>query len=357
MRILLVSFSQRALTEGQIIKNKWLAGHAGDTVEAVYGGSGIGAEGADCVSSDDVKAYIEAYFSGRYAGDRRAVIFISSCGIAVRMISPYLIHKACDPAVLVMDELGKHCISLLSGHLGGANELCREVAGLTGAEAVITTASDLSGSFSPDMYAAEHGLAFDDFEKAKLISAASVAGEEIGIVWDDGLGGETVNPDAGYGVFVAERAVHSDLPFANTLVLYPRNLIVGVGCRRNTPADVIIEKVNECLQKHGLLPCMIRYIASADIKKNEQGIIELADRCRAAFVTFDKEELLEVERSFGPSYFSASEFVREVSGVGCVCEESVMACGADELLVKKTVYDKVTVAIGRISHCAGTAEM
>ncbi len=344
MLILLVSFSQQALTEAENLKEKWNNIYSEDAVEIVYGGKEL--TGMDY--GVDVKGSIARYFSCDLAGQERVIVFISSCGIAVRMISPYLIHKAVDPAVLVMDEHHMHCISLLSGHLGGANKLCGQVADLMDAQPVITTASDISGAFSPDMYAKENGLGLSDFDMSKKISAAAVAGETVGIIWDKELGGYEKYPDAEYGVYVTDRECTGNLPFTDTLVLRPRSLIVGVGCKKDIEPGKVLSAVNNCFQKSALSMWSVRAIVSIDLKKDENAIITLADELDAEFVTFTAEELISIEGRYGRGYFSESDFVREVTGVGCVSEESIMAYGARELIVKKTAFDGVTVAVGRV---------
>nr|MCR4807280.1 hypothetical protein [Lachnospiraceae bacterium] len=111
-----------------------------------------------------------------------ALIFICAAGIAVRMIAPYIEHKSKDPAVLVIDEGSNFCIPILSGHLGGANELARNLAGELDMIPVITTASDLAGLTAVDMFAGKYGLSISDFNKAKELTVALLEGEKIGVI-------------------------------------------------------------------------------------------------------------------------------------------------------------------------------
>lgn len=113
-----------------------------------------------------------------------ALIFVGAAGIAVRAIAPQVKQKTEDPAVVVVDELGRYAISLLSGHLGGANLLARAVAGVIRAEAVITTATDINERFSVDTFAKDNGLYIEDMKLAKEISAAVLRDEKIGFISD-----------------------------------------------------------------------------------------------------------------------------------------------------------------------------
>ena len=110
-----------------------------------------------------------------------AIVFISACGIAVRAIAPFVRSKLTDPAIIAADDSGHFAVSLLSGHLGGANELAEKIGGIIGAVPVITTATDNSGRFSPDLFAKANDLAIENMEAAKLVAAASLRGEVIGL--------------------------------------------------------------------------------------------------------------------------------------------------------------------------------
>ena len=127
-------------------------------------------------------------WTNRQFGQADAIIFVCACGIAVRSIAPFVKSKKTDPAVLVVDECGKYVISLLSGHLGGANELAETVARLLGALPIITTATDLHHQFAVDVFAKKNGCAIASMKAAKEFSAAMLAGESVGFYseydWD-----------------------------------------------------------------------------------------------------------------------------------------------------------------------------
>ena len=113
-----------------------------------------------------------------------AIIFVGATGIAVRAIAPFITGKAVDPAVLVIDEVGRYVISLLSGHLGGANALARTAAALIEAEPIITTATDAESAFAVDTFAKENGFLLTDLRKAKEVSAKVLRGEKLRIYSD-----------------------------------------------------------------------------------------------------------------------------------------------------------------------------
>lgn len=113
-----------------------------------------------------------------------AIIFVGATGIAVRAIAPFICGKTVDPAVLVIDEAGRYVISLLSGHLGGANVLARTAASLIEAEPIITTATDAESAFAVDTFAKENGFLLTDLRKAKEVSAKVLRGEKLRIYSD-----------------------------------------------------------------------------------------------------------------------------------------------------------------------------
>ena len=148
-------------------------------------------------------------------GSSDALLFIGAVGIAVRAIAPLLRSKTVDPAVVVMDELGRHVIPILSGHIGGANELALEIARRTGAQPVITTATDINGVPAIDVWAKKHDCAIENPQAIKAVSSAVLSGGQV-------------------GVMITERDIKP--PFEVTLKLRPRTLVLGAGCRRGTDA-------------------------------------------------------------------------------------------------------------------------
>ena len=265
------------------------------------------------------------------------IVFICAAGIAVRASAPHISSKLTDPAVIVIDDCGRFVIPILSGHIGGANQAARLIAEHIGAQAVITTATDTGGHFSPDSMAKANGLIIDDMDTAKRIAAAVLEGKRIGLyssfpcvnIPDDITQGE-----AEYGIAVSgDRSVK---PFPVTLHLIPKNIIVGVGCRRGTPAESIAACVRTAL---GDIPEeRISAVATIDIKADEAGLIGYCGSIGAELITFTAEELMDAQGEF-----SASDFVRSVTGTDNVCERSAV-CAGGRLIVKKTALDGVTAA-------------
>ena len=272
-----------------------------------------------------------------------ALIFGGACGIAVRAIAPYVADKTSDPAVLVLDELALHVISLLSGHIGGANALCWKLAAALESDAVVTTATDVNRRFSVDAWAARQGLKISSMKTAKLYSSA-ILRRDLPLYTDLPIEGE-LPPGVYYGDTGAVGAAVScrDIaPFKNTLLLVPPALYIGIGCKRDTPRERIAEAVDGVFSANALRPEAAAGFASIDVKSDEAGLLAYA-AARGVPIRFcTAEELRAV-----PGEFSASAFVAGTVGVDNVCERSaVAAAGAGaRLIVKKTANNGVTVAV------------
>ena len=274
------------------------------------------------------------------------LIFVGAAGIAVRAIAPFVQSKASDPAVLCMDEQGHFVISLLSGHLGGANELTREIALLCGAVPVITTATDAGGRFSVDDFARRGNLYLDSLELAKEIAADVLEQRSIGLYSDFELCGP-IPPELscqkrdGIGISISLDETYD--PFPRTLHLVPRIAALGIGCKRGTPAERIEGLVRKVFQENQLSLHSIGKVASIDLKKEEPGLLEFCRKWQLPFVTYTAEELSQVE---GEEKFTESEFVKQTVGVGNVCERSALAAaGRKKLLQGKVAEGGVTVAV------------
>lgn len=272
-----------------------------------------------------------------------ALIFVGACGIAVRAIAPLVAAKTSDPAVLVVDETGRYVISLLSGHIGGANALAEKIAAAIGGTSVITTATDVNRRFSVDAWAAAQGLWIDSMPLAKAFSAA-VLEKDLPFFAD-----YPVTGDYPAGIFPAERgelgaavSLRKIQPFSQTLLLVPPVLHLGIGCRRNTPEEKITQAVEAVCRAQDLHPRAIASVSSIDVKADEAGLLAFcaARGIRPRF--YPAAVLAAVQGNF-----SVSPFVKQTVGVDNVCERSAMCtAGADaSLLVPKTSRDGVTVAV------------
>lgn len=272
------------------------------------------------------------------------LVYIGAAGIAVRSIAPFIKSKKTDPAVIVVDEQGKHAISLLSGHIGGANAMTLLTAELLGAEPVITTATDLNGKFAVDAFAARRNLYMDSMVCAKEIASELVAGHQTGMRSAFPVFGrvpeeldQTGTPRTGFSVDIRRSS-----PFERTLHLVPRVVTLGIGCRKGMAAEQIEALVEETLEQYGIFRESVECIASIELKKEEEGIRRLADSLGVPFQVYTAEELRQVSCEDG---FTESDFVRSVTGVGNVCERAaLLGAGTDRLLIPKTAREGVTMA-------------
>ena len=292
------------------------------------------ADGAFSAYAPGLTEYVGGVF------DRDALIFIGAAGIAVRAVAPHVASKRTDPAVLCLDEAGRFVIPILSGHLGGANRLARSLAAALNATPVITTATDVNGRFSVDAWAAERNMAITSMALAKRVSAEILL-RDIPFCADaplpDALPEGLIHAKTGaLGICVSVRDRH---PYDDTLLIVPRALIVGIGCRRGTSAEAIRRAVEGALTAHGLRTEAVAGAASIDIKADEPGLNEC---CRAngwPVTYYTAGQLNAVEGDFTPS-----DFVKSTVGVDNVCERAAAASGG-RLIVPKTARNGVTVAV------------
>ena len=291
---------------------------------------------ADAVPFDDM-----ALLTGELFKDYDALVFVCAAGIAFRMCAPYLVSKQTDPAVIVIGEQGTHVIPVLSGHIGGANAFAELIAEKIGAEAVITTATDTGGRFSPDSFAVANDLLITDFNAAKKIAAAVLEGKKIGFKCDypfDLLPDDLVaSDDTEYGIIVGDFSVPS--PYSTTLYLSPKNIVVGIGCKKGTPAESISESVRKAFSENGISSERICKAASIDLKAYEAGLLEYCNKTGISLVTYSSEELMKAEGDF-----TKSKFVRSITGVDNVCERSAVLFSGGKLVIRKTALGGVTVA-------------
>ena len=289
-------------------------------------------------------------------------VFIMSTGIVIRIIAPLIKSKVSDPAVVVMDELGYHAISLLSGHIGGANELAETVARITGAEPVITTATDINKVPAIDLIAKKLKLYIENPGAIKNINMAFLSGlSGKKIIFHDPLklmirmipesyislkslnffadkNGSHETPS----VFIDD--VKKDLP-EFVLVLRPPTLVAGIGCNRDTSMEEMKGVLFKTFEKFSLARQSLKYIASIDIKNDEIGLIDLAKDLDLPIRFFSREELNQVEDIKTPS-----NMVKKHIGVKSVCEAAaILASSHGKLIVPKQIMGNVTTAIARIS--------
>ncbi len=279
-------------------------------------------------------------FTGPLFAWADALVFVGAVGIAVRSIAPYVRDKRTDPAVLGVDELGKFVIPLLSGHIGGANALAEQLAGALGAIPVVTTATDINGRFSVDAWAARQGLAITNMHAAKEVSAA-ILERNVPLCCDFPIAGElppgTEPGELGdVGICISWR---KRKPFAETLLLVPPVLHLGLGCRRGAPVERIRQAVEQVMTGHKIHPKAVKCAASIDLKRDEEGLLAYCAERGWPVSFYSADQLAALEGDFTPS-----ERVLRVTGVDNVCERAAMV-GADRLVVRKTAHNGVTVAL------------
>jgi len=270
------------------------------------------------------------------------IIFVSSTGIAVRAIAPWVKDKKEDPAVLVVDSEAKYVISLLSGHIGGANEMAEYVATCLGAHPIITTATDQLGITAPDIISRKHNLVIENMEKCKAISVQLIQGEKVAFIDQDGLiplpkGYVDTNQGAKYQVIVSNQ---KDIPKAD-LQLIRKNIVLGIGCRKNIDSTKMREYILKELDNLNINPQAVERIVSIDIKKEEECIVGLAKYLQVPFEVYSKDDINQVEEPF-----EGSEFVEKQVGVKGVCEPCVILSGA-QIIQAKSKFEGMTLCIGK----------
>lgn len=419
MRIAILSFS----SEGQLLGRRLR--------EALEG------RGSDCTLRRCPEGGLREWTQNHFLSNE-ALIFVGSCGLAVRAIAPFVQSKSSDPAVLVIDETGKFVISLLSGHLGGANELTKWVAEELSATPVITTATDRRGLFAVDSWARRNGYFVSNPEKIKEVSSALLEGKTVTFCSDFPISGKVPEqlrllqrdrseaereageqkPGEHSREATAAASERADLPNplmgdealidpldfptaalhrearalrqtsspttegseaaalspsaaglseavpkaaaatteaeeigfsvswqrreSEELRIVVPSLYIGIGARKGISSEAVEQLVDHCLKELKASPLAVKAVASIDLKANEEGIFECCARHAWTFLSFSQEELARVEGDF-----SASAFVKEVTGVDNVCERSaVLAAGqGSRLLLRKQSLDGVTCAI------------
>jgi cobalt-precorrin 5A hydrolase len=297
----------------------------------------------------------------RYDG----LVFIMATGIVVRVIAPYVKDKRQDPAVVVMDDGGHFAISLLSGHIGGANDLARQVSTVIGATPVITTATDVANLPAADVLAIKLNLAIEPFGSLKTINSAIVNGDRVLFFIDRALAGyeHYLRLAEKQGVILADISEIShvdkydaavmitdrelDLPKPH-LYLRPGSLAIGLGCRRGTTSAEILAAIKQACQKVARSFKSVAVIGSTVVKEDEIGLLAAAQQIDVPIEFFTNKQL---EQCIKQNELTLSDFVNEKIGVGNVCEPAAILTGQNSnLILPKTKYPKVTVAITQVKY-------
>lgn len=271
----------------------------------------------------------------------KAIVFLSSTGIAVRAISKYLKGKDVDPAVIVVDVCNNFTISLVSGHLGGANKLTYEISNVLGNIPVITTATDNMDLIAPDILAKNNKLIIEDLKKAKVIAGKLVNKETVYFKDDE----NKIDCPKGYiqtedvkdnTVWITNSLKEKD----NVLKLIRKNVILGIGCRKDTDSKKLSDFVSSVLLENNLDKRSIKLIASIDVKKNEKAILDLSKELNSKLKFYTKEEIMTVEDKY-----EGSSFVKATVGVSSVSEPVVDLSGG-EIIIEKIKNSGMTLTVG-----------
>ncbi len=281
-----------------------------------------------------------------------ALVFIMAAGIVVRTIAPLLKDKKTDPAVIVLDEAGKYAISLLSGHLGGANDRAREIAHFLGGEAIITTASDVNGLTSIDLWAIKHGLVIEDWDALPRVGTHLVDKGSLTAYTDTSIAFppefRRVDNPGSADLLVTNRIVRSP---HGALYLRPKNIVLGIGCNRGTSAGEIEAAVKKALNDHGFSFQSVQSVATIDMKAAEPGIRKFCRNCSFDLHPFSAAELNSV------AGVATSEAAFKATGARAVAEPAaLLAAGEGKLLMEKQKIGNVTVAAAEMGKTSNKGE-
>lgn len=321
-------------------------------------GNRIALKVQDCIKDWDIQCFTKeavkeqglAVWTKEQMKQRNALLFIGACGIAVRAIAPNLVDKLQDSPVLVMDEKGHYVIPVLSGHVGGANELAYLLAERMEAVPVITTATDINDKFAVDIFAKKNGLWIQNKEGIAKVSSKVLAGKRITLSVEEGriTGTKLPNaveivsypPEKPVDVLITEKPIVCD----SLLTLIPKEYVLGMGCKKGKEEEKIRAFIAKILNREGISIRQIYTLASVEQKAREEGLLGWIQKMGIPFVTYSAEVLNQVEGTF-----SGSDFVKQTIGVDNVCERSALkACKTGgTLLVKKEAEDGMTLAIAK----------
>jgi len=271
------------------------------------------------------------------------MIFVMATGICVRCISQSINNKSKDPAVIVIDEVGKNTISLLSGHIGRANEYTSFLSGKLENRAVITTATDLNNKWGIDTFAEKLGLYLNDLKKAKEFTSYILNEGKISLISDWEIKvplkeSFDENIKSSYTLYLSNK---NKILKRNELQLYKRNIILGIGCKKNTNIINLENFILSELDKKNLSIYSVREIASIDLKEHESCLIEISKKYNWKFTVYSAQRLTQESNRF-----AGSDFVLKITGVSSVCEPSgYIASNRGNKILAKEKNNGITLSI------------
>ena len=262
-------------------------------------------------------------------------IFVAATGAVVRIIEGKFKSKDTDPAVITIDDHANFVISLLSGHLGGANEECKKIASGIGAIPVITTASDVGGKIAVDTLSQKIKAKLNDLDGAKRVTSLIVNGENVSLHLPKNI----VNHDENSaGAIIVSNRKNIEIS-----KIIPQNIFIGIGCKRGVSKEHIIKKLKYAMDKQNLELSAIKMAASAWVKSDETGLLEAMKELDIPIKFFEKEEILKLEDLIEEK----SEYVKKTIGVYGVSEPCAFlaSSGKGAFLAKKIKLDGMTLSI------------
>jgi len=290
-----------------------------------------------------------------------ALICIFSLGAVIRLISPLVLNKKTDPAILVIDDKANFVISALSGHLGGANELARKVASHLNSRAVITTAADVNETLAVDLLGRELGWTIENYENVTKVSALVVNEERVGIFQDSGEKHwwpqnnlpknlelvdsleDLLAPDFKGGIIISDRVVNQKALVEKSVIYRPKSLVVGIGLHRDTSAEDIGKGIEEVFKESQLAFTSVRNISSIDTHKSSSGLQNFSNERHLPLKLFSKKSLAQV-RVPNPSHI-----VKKFEGIYSVSEASAILSSGGNIIVPKHKFPpNLTLAVARI---------
>ena len=295
----------------------------------------------------------------------KGLILIISLGAVVRMIAPILVDKKTDPGVVVIDDKGENVISVLSGHLGGANALTHEVAEVMNARAIITTASDVQKTIPVDLFGARFGWKWDADDKLTPVSAAVVNEEHVAIIQETGEKNwwmhdtpmppslvlypsieQAIQAQPKASLIITDRLLNSDeqVLLENGVVYRPKSIVLGMGCNRGTSLEEIETIIDETLLELKLSKKSVKALCTISIKQDEQCFLQITEKYGWEFVTYTPEQLNEMPLP------NPSETVFKYTGAYGVSEPAAMRyADTTDLLLPKKKSGNATISVARLS--------
>jgi len=290
--------------------------------------------------------------------NNNALVCLFSLGAVIRLISPHLKDKKTDPAVIVIDDKKNFVISVLSGHIGGANELTQEIAEKLRVIPVITTAADVNKTIAVDLVGREFDWKIDDDSTVTKISAHMVNEEPIGVLQEVGKKNwykelpknvtiyddlqDLKNSNSKAHLIISDRIIDENLS-KESVIYRPPSLVIGIGLHGDTSKETIREGIKTCLQKFKLSSKSIAKLVSIKKPQDVQGLIDIGKEMQIPVEYVDRDELSKISAP------NPSETVKAFEGTSSVSEAAAIKVSGGELIVEKQKFPpNLTIAIARI---------